>query len=181
MCTVLRCSTTITSSRTRSRSSKLSTDLIESLLPRLIRCYRSSGVGFPVPPKQAIGPMNRVNFLFQSGKPRSLNYIGLHARYSWSKTHSTTVTAVTIPENRLWIFPHRNARCRCSPFDREESMRVGSDRITTTIEREWLAEIVAGDEEDRISTDQTLLDETVRKGLFALELRPLNGMNPPVP
>jgi hypothetical protein len=60
-------------------------------------------------------------------------------------------------------------------------MRVGSDRITTTIEREWLAEIVAGDEEDRISTDQTLLDETVRKGLFALELRPLNGMNPPVP
>jgi hypothetical protein len=25
------------------------------------------------------------------------------------------------------------------------------------------------------------LDETVRKGLFALELHPLNGMNPPVP
>jgi hypothetical protein len=113
MCTALRCSTTIPSSRTRSQSGKLSTDLIESLLPRLIRCYRSSGVGLPVPPKQTIGTMNRVNFLSQSGKPRSLDYIGLHARYSWSKMHSTTVTAVTIPENHLWIFPHWNARCRC--------------------------------------------------------------------
>ena len=106
-----------TRQETRSQSSKLSTDLIESLLPRLIRCYRSSGVGLPVPPKQTVGTMNRVNFLSQSGKPRYLDYVGLHARYSWSKTHSTTVTAVTIPENHLWIFPHWNARCRTQDAD----------------------------------------------------------------
>jgi hypothetical protein len=42
------------------------------------------------------------------------------------------------------------------------------DRITTTIEREWLAQIIARHDEDRISQDQTLLDETLREGFDAV-------------
>lgn len=46
------------------------------------------------------------------------------------------------------------------------------DRITTTIEREWLAQIVAGQEEDRIPQDQTLLDEAVREGFTPIRATP---------
>lgn len=38
-----------------------------------------------------------------------------------------------------------------------------------------------GHQEDRVSPDQTLLNETLREGLSALRATLLNGMNPPVP
>jgi hypothetical protein len=60
-------------------------------------------------------------------------------------------------------------------------MRISYDRTTTTIEREWLARIIAGTREDRIPADQALLDEAIREGSVPFELRLLNGMNPPVP
>jgi hypothetical protein len=65
--------------------------------------------------------------------------------------------------------------------DREESMRVGYERITTTIEREWLAEIVA--ETKEIEYRQIKPYWTKRFPMVSLpfELRLLNGMNPPIP
>jgi len=55
------------------------------------------------------------------------------------------------------------------------------DRITTTIDREWLAKIVAGTkkiEYRRVKPYWTKRFETVS---LPFELRLLNGMNPPVP
>jgi len=45
--------------------------------------------------------------------------------------------------------------------------KLNYDRITTTIEREWLAEIIAV-EEDRVPQGQAVLDEALREGLAAV-------------
>lgn len=59
--------------------------------------------------------------------------------------------------------------------------QAGYDRITTTIEREWLAEIIAGTK--KIEYRQIKPYWTKRFGRVSVhfELRLLNGMNPPVP
>ena len=60
-------------------------------------------------------------------------------------------------------------------------MRASYDRITTTIEREWLAQIIAGTkkiEYRQIKPYWTTRFERVKK---PFELRLLNGMTPPVP
>jgi hypothetical protein len=60
-------------------------------------------------------------------------------------------------------------------------MQTRYDRITTTIEREWLAQIIAGTK--KIEYRQIKPYWTKRFGSVAVpfELRLLNGMNPPVP
>jgi hypothetical protein len=59
--------------------------------------------------------------------------------------------------------------------------RVRYDRITTTIEREWLAQIIAGTK--KIEYRQIKPYWTMRFANVSVpfELRLLNGMNPPVP
>lgn len=66
-------------------------------------------------------------------------------------------------------------------YEAREPMPVSYDRITTTIEREWLAQIIAGTK--KIEYRQIKPYWTKRFGQVSLpfELRLLNGMNPPVP
>jgi hypothetical protein len=53
------------------------------------------------------------------------------------------------------------------------------DRITTTIEREWLAQIIAGTK--KIEYRQIKPTKRFEKVGVPFELRLLNGMSPPVP
>jgi hypothetical protein len=61
------------------------------------------------------------------------------------------------------------------------SMRVSYDRITTTIEREWLAEIIAGTKKIEYRQIKSYWTKRFAKVSMPFELRLLNGMNPPVP
>ena len=60
-------------------------------------------------------------------------------------------------------------------------MRVNYDRITTTIEREWPAEIVAGTKQIEYRQIEPYWTKRFEKVSVPFELRLLNGMNPPVP
>jgi hypothetical protein len=63
----------------------------------------------------------------------------------------------------------------------QKPMPIAYERITTTIKRQWLAEIIAGTkkiESRRIKPYWTKRFERVKK---PFELRLLNGMTPPVP
>jgi hypothetical protein len=60
-------------------------------------------------------------------------------------------------------------------------MRVSHNRITTTIEREWLAEIIAGTKKIEYRQIKPYWTKRFEKGSVPFELRLLNGMNPPVP
>ena len=53
------------------------------------------------------------------------------------------------------------------------------DRITTTIEREWLAEIIAGTKKIEYRRIKPYWTQRFAKVSVPFELR--NGMNPPVP
>jgi hypothetical protein len=55
------------------------------------------------------------------------------------------------------------------------------DRITTTIEREWLAQIIAGTKKIEHREIKPYWTKRFAKVSVPFELRPLNGMNPPVP
>jgi hypothetical protein len=55
------------------------------------------------------------------------------------------------------------------------------DRITTTIEREWLAEIIAGIKKIEYRQIKPYWTKRFEKVSVPFELRLLNGMNPPVP
>lgn len=55
------------------------------------------------------------------------------------------------------------------------------DRITTTIERQWLAEIVAGTKKIEYRRIKPYWTKRFEKVSLPFELRLLNGMNPPVP
>src|SRR3981081_287479 len=59
-------------------------------------------------------------------------------------------------------------------------MRV-YDRITTTIEREWLAQIIAGTKKIEYRQIKPYWTKRFEKVSVPFELRLLNGMNPPVP
>lgn len=59
--------------------------------------------------------------------------------------------------------------------------RVTYDRITTTIEREWLAEIIAGTKKIEYRQIKPYWTKRFAKVSTPFELRLLNGMNPPVP
>jgi hypothetical protein len=60
-------------------------------------------------------------------------------------------------------------------------MRESYDRITTTIEREWLAEIIAGTKKIEYRQIKPYWTKRFKKVSVPFELRLLNGMNPPVP
>ena len=60
-------------------------------------------------------------------------------------------------------------------------MRIGYDRITTTIERQWLAEIIAGTKKIEYRQIKPYWTKRFEKVSVPFELRLLNGMNPPVP
>jgi hypothetical protein len=60
-------------------------------------------------------------------------------------------------------------------------MRTGHDRITTTIKREWLAEIIAGTKKIEYRTIKPYWTERLKSVTIPFELRLINGMNPPVP
>ena len=55
------------------------------------------------------------------------------------------------------------------------------DRITTTIERQWLAEIIAGTKKIGYRQIKPYWTKRFAKVSEPFELRLLNGMNPPVP
>jgi hypothetical protein len=60
-------------------------------------------------------------------------------------------------------------------------MRIRYERITTTIERQWLAEIVAGTKKIEYRQIKPYWTKRFAKVSVPFELRLLNGMNPPVP
>jgi hypothetical protein len=55
------------------------------------------------------------------------------------------------------------------------------DRITTTIEREWLAQIIAGTKKIEYRKVKPYWTKRFAKVSLPFELRLRNGMNPPVP
>jgi hypothetical protein len=60
-------------------------------------------------------------------------------------------------------------------------MRAKCDRITTTIEREWLANIIAGNKKIEYRQIKPYWTKRFERVSVPFELRLLNGMNPPVP
>jgi len=61
---------------------------------------------------------------------------------------------------------------------RRRTMRLRYDRITTTIEREWLAEIIAGTKKIEYRQIKPYWTRRFEKVSVPFELRLLNGMNP---
>jgi hypothetical protein len=59
--------------------------------------------------------------------------------------------------------------------------KLNCDRITTTIERQWLAEIIAGTKKIEYRQIKPYWTKRFEKVCVPFELRLLNGMNPPVP
>lgn len=59
-------------------------------------------------------------------------------------------------------------------------MRESYDRITTTIEREWLAEIITGTKRIEYRQIKPYWTKRFERVSVPFELRLLNGMNPPV-
>src|SRR5271155_4249142 len=59
--------------------------------------------------------------------------------------------------------------------------KLNYDRITTTIERAWLAQIVAGTKKIEYRQIKPHWTKRFAKVSLPFELRLLNGMNPPVP
>jgi hypothetical protein len=60
-------------------------------------------------------------------------------------------------------------------------MGAAYDRITTTIEREWLAEIIAGTKKIEYRQIKPYWTKRFARVSVPFKLRLLNGMNPPVP
>jgi len=60
-------------------------------------------------------------------------------------------------------------------------MRASYDRITTTIEREWLAQIITGSKKIEYRQIKPYWTRRFAKVSVPFELRLRNGMNPPVP
>jgi hypothetical protein len=61
------------------------------------------------------------------------------------------------------------------------NMRVAYDRITTTIEREWLAQIIGGTKKIEYRRIKPYWTKRFSRVSVPFELRLLNGMNRPVP
>jgi hypothetical protein len=60
-------------------------------------------------------------------------------------------------------------------------MRVKQERITTTIKRAWLAEIIAGTKKIEYRKVKPYWTKRLKSVTAPFELRLINGMNPPVP
>jgi hypothetical protein len=75
----------------------------------------------------------------------------------------------------------RTARYTCASFLAIPMKNLPYDRITTTIERQWLAEIIAGTKKIEYRRIKPYWTQRFKKVSLPFELRLLNGMNPPVP
>jgi hypothetical protein len=64
---------------------------------------------------------------------------------------------------------------------KRKTTRVQYDRITTTIEREWLAKIIAGTKKIEYRQIKPYWTKRFARVSVPFELRLLNGMNSPVP
>jgi hypothetical protein len=60
-------------------------------------------------------------------------------------------------------------------------MRIEKDRITTTIKRQWLAEIIEGTKRIEYREIKPYWTKRLKGITSPFELRLINGMNPPVP
>ena len=60
-------------------------------------------------------------------------------------------------------------------------MRTRHDKITTTIKREWLAQIIQGTKKIEYREVKPYWTKRLKSVTTPFELRLLNGMNPPVP
>lgn len=60
-------------------------------------------------------------------------------------------------------------------------MPMPRDRITTTIEREWLAEIIAGTKKIEYRAIKPYWTRRLEKAELPFELRLINGMHRPIP
>lgn len=60
-------------------------------------------------------------------------------------------------------------------------MSIKYERITTTIQRQWLAEIIAGTKKIEYREVKPYWTQRFKKVSLPFELRMLNGMTPPVP
>ena len=63
----------------------------------------------------------------------------------------------------------------------DEPMRHAYDRITTTIKREWLSEIIHGTKTIEYRQIKPYWTKRLKGITLPFELRLINGMNPPVP
>jgi len=68
-----------------------------------------------------------------------------------------------------------------STSEKRKTVRQSYDRITTTIEREWLAQIIAGTKKIEYREIKPYWTKRFKRVSVPFELRLLNGMNPPVP
>ena len=60
-------------------------------------------------------------------------------------------------------------------------MRTGYDRPTTTIQREWLAKIIAGTKNIEYRKIKPYWTTRLKRVTTPFELRLINGMDPPIP
>jgi hypothetical protein len=60
-------------------------------------------------------------------------------------------------------------------------MPTARDRITTTIEREWLAEIIAGTKKIEYRAIKPYWTRRLKQVALPFELRLINGMHRPIP
>jgi hypothetical protein len=61
------------------------------------------------------------------------------------------------------------------------TMRTKLDRLTTTIKRPWLAEIIAGEKKIEYRQIKPYWTKRVKRVRVPFVMRLINGMNPPVP
>lgn len=60
-------------------------------------------------------------------------------------------------------------------------MQTKRDKLTTTIQRPWLAEIIAGTKRIEYRAIKPYWTERLKSVSVPFELRLINGMNPPMP
>src|ERR1700688_2327599 len=61
------------------------------------------------------------------------------------------------------------------------TVRTTANRLTTTIERQWLAEIIAGTKKIEYRDIKPYWTKRLKSVSVPFELRLINGMNPPMP
>jgi hypothetical protein len=68
-----------------------------------------------------------------------------------------------------------------SEFSMRRVMRTNHNKLTTTIKRPWLAEIIEGTKKIEYRQIKPYWTKRLKSVTTPFELRLLNGMNPPVP
>lgn len=95
--------------------------------------------------------------------------------------HATDPDAILALQSRYAVRRLRIGTHVTSPRGKAYMTRARYDRITTTIERQWLAQIIAGTKKIEYRQIKPYWTKRFAKVALPFELRLLNGMNPPVP